>query len=49
MKVVLEPNTVSDCIKAFLVDPQWPEYIKDSSIEANQEANLFDFDRERVI
>ena len=29
MEVVLEPNTMSDRIKAFLDDPQWPEHIKD--------------------
>ena len=28
MEVILEPNNVSDCIKAFLDDPQWPEHIK---------------------
>ena len=29
MEVVLKPNIVSDRIKAFLDDPQWPEYMKD--------------------
>ena len=29
MEVVSEPNTMSDCIKAFLEDPQWPQHIKD--------------------
>ena len=29
MEVVPEPNNVSDRIKAFLDDPQWPEHIED--------------------
>ena len=29
MGVIPEPNTVSDCIKAFFDDPQWPKHIKD--------------------
>ena len=29
MDVVMEPNTMSDHIKAYLDDPQWPEHIKD--------------------
>ena len=32
MEVVLEPNIVSDRIKAFL-DSQWPEHIKDPSLK----------------
>ena len=28
MEVVMKPNTLSDRIKAYLDDPQWPEYIK---------------------
>ena len=28
MEVVPEPNIVSDCIKAFLDDSQWPDHIK---------------------
>ena len=27
MKVILEPNIVSDHIKAFLDDPHWPKNI----------------------
>ena len=33
MKVVPEPNTVSDRIHAFLDDPQWPEHIKDPQLK----------------
>ena len=33
MEVVLEPNIVSDRIKAFLDDSQWPEHIKDPSLK----------------
>ena len=33
MEVVLEPNIVSDRIKAFLDDPRWPEHIKDPQLE----------------
>ena len=33
MKVVLEPNTLNDCIKAFLDDPRWPEHIKDPQLK----------------
>ena len=33
MEVVLEPNTVSDAIKVFLDDPQWPEHIKDPQLK----------------
>jgi hypothetical protein len=29
MEVVPEPNTMSDCKKAFLDDCQWPKHIKD--------------------
>ena len=29
MEVVLEPNIVSDHIKAFLDNPQWPEHIEE--------------------
>jgi hypothetical protein len=29
IEVVPESNIVSDCIEAFLDDPQWPEHIKD--------------------
>ena len=41
MEVVPEPNTVSDHIKVFLDDPQWPKYIQDSQV--NQEANFFEY------
>ena len=41
MEVVPEPNTVSDHIKTFLGDPQWPKYIKDSQL--NLEANFFEY------
>ena len=33
MKVVPEPNTVSDCIKAFLDDPQWLKHFKDPELK----------------
>ena len=33
MKVVPEPNIVSDHMKAFLNDPQWPKHIKDPSLK----------------
>ena len=33
MEVVPEPNIVSDRTKAFLDDPQWPEYIKDHELK----------------
>ena len=29
MELVLEPNIVSDHIKAFLDNPQWPEHIEE--------------------
>ena len=29
MEVVPEPNPMSDRIKAYLDNPQWPEHIKD--------------------
>ena len=29
MEVIPKPNIVSDHIKAFLDDPQWPKHIKD--------------------
>ena len=38
MEVVPKPSTVSDRIKAFLDDPQWPD-----STKANQEANFFTY------
>ena len=31
--VVPELNIVSDCMKAFLDDPQWPEDIKDPKLK----------------
>ena len=39
----MEPKNVSDRIKKYLDDPQWPELIKDPLIEENQETNLFKF------
>ena len=33
MEIVLEPNIMSDRIKAFLNDPQWPEHIKDPQLK----------------
>ena len=33
MEVVLEPSIVSDHIKAFLDDSQWPEHIKDPQLK----------------
>ena len=33
MKVIWEPNIVSDCMKAFVDDPQWPEHIEDPSLK----------------
>ena len=32
MEVVPEPNIVSDGIKAFLDDLQWPKHIKDPQL-----------------
>ena len=29
MEVVMKPNSMSDCIKVYLDDPQWPEHIED--------------------
>ena len=28
MEVIPEPNTMSDHVKVFLDDPQWPKHIK---------------------
>ena len=33
MEVIPEPNIVSDCIKVFLDDPQWPKHIKDTQLK----------------
>ena len=33
MEVVPEPIIVSDCIKAFLEDCQWPKHVKDSQLK----------------
>ena len=33
MEVIAEPNTVSDHIKAFLDDPQWPKHMKDPQLK----------------
>jgi hypothetical protein len=33
MEVILEPNTVSDRIKAFLDDPERAKHIKDSQLK----------------
>ena len=33
MEVVPKPSNVSDRIKAFLDDPQWPEHIKDPQLK----------------
>jgi hypothetical protein len=33
MKVVPESNNVSDHMKAFLDDPQWPKNIKDPCLK----------------
>ena len=33
MEVVPMPNTVSDRIKVFLDDPQWPKHIKDPQLK----------------
>ena len=43
MKVVPEPNNVSDCIEAFLDDPQWLKHIKDPSTKANRGVNFFEY------
>ena len=40
MKVVPEPNIMSDCIKAFLGDPQWPEYIKNPQLKDKSKLKL---------
>jgi hypothetical protein len=36
MRVVLEPNIVSDRMKAFLDDPHWPEHIKDPPLKQSE-------------
>ena len=33
MEVVLEPNIVSDCIKAFFGDLQWLEHIQNPQLK----------------
>jgi hypothetical protein len=33
MEVVPEPNTLSDRLKAFLDEPQWPKHIKDPQLK----------------
>ena len=33
MKVVMEPNIVSDYMKAFLDDPQWSEHTEDPELK----------------
>ena len=33
MEVVMEPDTTSDCIKAFLDDPQWPDHIENPQLK----------------
>jgi helix-turn-helix protein len=33
MEVVVEPDTVSDHIRVFLDDPQWPNYIQDPHLK----------------
>jgi hypothetical protein len=33
MEVVLEPNIVSDRIKTFLDDLQWPKHIEDPQLK----------------
>ena len=33
IEVVPEPGTLSDRIKTFLDDPQWPEHIKNPQLE----------------
>ena len=42
MEVGLEPNIVSDRIKAFLDDPHWSEHIENLQLKHNQETNFFD-------
>ena len=29
MEVIREPNTMSDCIKPFLDDHEWPKHVQD--------------------
>ena len=41
MKVIPEPNIVSDRIKAFLDDPQWPEHIKDPQLKQIKSINTW--------
>ena len=33
MEFVPEPNTVSDHIKAFLDNPEWPKHVKDPQLK----------------
>ena len=42
MEVVPKPITLSDHIKAFLDDSQWPEHIKDPQLKQIREANFFE-------
>jgi hypothetical protein len=43
MEVVPEPSTVSDYIKVFFDDPQWPKHIKDPQTKRSQEVNFFEY------
>jgi hypothetical protein len=36
MEVVVEPDTVSDHIRVFLDDPQWPNYIQDPHLSKSR-------------
>ena len=40
MEVVPEPNTVSDHIKSFLDDPQWPKHIKNQLKQIKRRTSL---------
>ena len=33
MDAVVEPDTVSDHLRVFLDDPQWPNYIQDPNLK----------------
>ena len=43
MWVILEPNIVSDHIKAFLDDPQWPKHIKDPQLKQIEKQTSWNF------
>ena len=41
-EVVPEPSIVSDCIKVFRDDPQWPEHTKDPQLKQIKRRTSFE-------